>query len=380
MTRRIKVAASIADIAAADWDACAGPSDPFISHSFLLALEQSGSATRETGWSPLHLVATDADGQCVGVMPAYGKSHSYGEYVFDHGWADAYEQAGGRYYPKLQIAVPFSPVIGPRVLAKDKPSAAMLIAGAQQLCAEAGLSGAHATFISGEQAESFAQAGWLIRHDQQFHWHNRGYATFEDFLASLSSSKRKMIRKERQTALENGIRIEALTGSRLLESHWDHFWRFYQDTGARKWGQPYLTRRFFSLLGETMADRVLLLLAYRDGQPIAGALNLIGSECLYGRYWGCIEDHSCLHFELCYYQAIDYAITHGLALVQAGAQGPHKIARGYDPVITRSAHYIVHPGLRSAIADFLLRERVQVGAAIDYLGTRTPYRRIEEAE
>ena len=300
-------------------------------------------------------------------MPAYVKSHSLGEYVFDHGWADAFERVGGAYYPKLQIAVPFTPVPGRRLLAREPSLAPALIAAARQVVDTNGLSSAHATFIAPEEVELFRRAGWLIRTDSQFHWLNDGFASFDDFLATLASRKRKAIRKERRLAVE-GLEIVRLEGAAITEAHWDAFWAFYQDTGARKWGQPYLTRAFFSLLGERMAERLLLVLALRDGVPIAGALNLIGEEALYGRYWGALEDVPYLHFELCYYQAIEAAIERGLKRVEAGAQGAHKLARGYRPVPTFSAHYIADPRLRDAVADYLARERPAVAREIARAG------------
>jgi len=359
------------DVPATAWDACAGSANPFVAHAFFDALETSGSAVPETGWTPRHL-ALRKDGAITGLLPGYIKTHSQGEYVFDHNWADAFARAGGRYYPKWQLSVPFSPVPGPRLLGAGGST---LLAAATAEAARLGLSSIHATFIEPAQVPVFEEAGFLIRQDQQFHWHNRGYAGFDDFLAGLSSRKRKAIRKERAQAVAPGIRFRRVTGAALGEADWDAFWHFYQDTGARKWGRPYLSRRFFSLLGERMADRVLLIFAERDGRPVAGALNLIGRDALYGRYWGCIEDHPCLHFETCYYQAIDFAIDHGLARVEAGAQGPHKLARGYEPVATWSAHWIAHPGFRAAVADFLERERAAVTQEIAYLGQFTPYRR-----
>jgi hypothetical protein len=307
-------------------------------------------------------------------MPAYLKSHSQGEYVFDHAWADAYERAGGDYYPKLQIAVPFTPVPGPRLLAHRPGLKAGLIAAAEALVRQNGLSSAHATFIAADEVELFEQAGWLIRIDSQFHWHNEGVADFEEFLASLSSRKRKTIRKERAAAVA-GLEVVHLRGEAIGEAEWDAFWRFYQDTGARKWGRPYLTRRFFSLLGERMADRILLVLALRDGVAVAGALNLIGEDALYGRYWGALVDVPHLHFEICYYQAIDFAIANGLSRVEAGAQGSHKLARGYRPVPTYSAHFLADPGLRRAVADYLVREREAVVQEIGALEELTPFRK-----
>jgi hypothetical protein len=369
-----RVAAGVSSFDAGDWDACAGTGNPFLSHAFLSALEESGSATHRTGWQPVPIAIDGPDGRLAAVLPAYAKSHSQGEYVFDHNWAVAYERAGGRYYPKLQIAVPFTPVPGRRLLARDPGLAPALIAAAENLVRSNGLSSAHATFIAPEEAPLFEQAGWLIRIDSQFHWHNDGYGSFDDFLASLSSRKRKAIRKERATATE-GLRVEHLTGGEIEERHWDAFWHFYQDTGARKWGRPYLTRRFFSLLGERMADRVLLVFAMEGDTPVAGALNLIGADTLYGRYWGTTADVPHLHFEICYYQAIDFAIANGLAQVEAGAQGEHKLSRGYRPVPTFSAHYLVDPHLRDAVANFLEAERRAVAQEIIILDEMAPFKR-----
>jgi len=369
-----RIAEGVASIPAAQWDACAGDGNPFLSHAFLSALEASGSVGPATGWQSLPIVIEDADGVPAAIAPAYAKSHSQGEYVFDHAWADAYERAGGRYYPKIQVAVPFTPVPGPRLLLRDPALAPALIAGIAALTDNNRLSSAHATFVDEAQLPLFEQAGWLVRAGTQFHWHNRDYADFDAFLSDLSSRKRKAIRKERERAIE-GLTIRHLTGAEITEAHWDAFWVFYQDTGSRKWGRPYLTRSFFSLLGEAMGDRVLLMLAERDGRPIAGALNLIGADTLYGRYWGCVEDVPFLHFELCYYQAIDAAIARGLARVEAGAQGEHKLARGYAPVTTWSAHYIPDPGFRRAIADYLAHERDAVAQEQDYLGELAPFKR-----
>ncbi len=316
-----------------------------------------------------------ADDRPAAILPAYLKSHSQGEYVFDHAWANAFERAGGSYYPKLQISVPFTPATGPRLLLRDPAMAPALLLAAETLCRQNGLSSAHATFIEPDTLAPFEIAGWLIREDQQFHWENAGYADFEQFLGALASRKRKAIRKERAAALEDGVTIEHLTGADITEAHWDVFWHFYQDTGARKWGQPYLKRQFFSLVGERMGERTLLMLAKRGGDYIAGALNFIGSETLYGRYWGCSEDVPFLHFELCYYQAIDWAIAHGRRRVEAGAQGSHKLARGYLPTITRSAHFIADAGLRRAIADYLDRERAAVVAHAAELAAMGPFRR-----
>lgn len=374
MTVTARVVARAADIAAADWDACAGTANPFVSHAFIDALEQSGSAVDEAGWRPVHIVVDDADGHPAAIAPAYLKSHSQGEYVFDFAWADAFQRAGGRYYPKLQIASPFSPVPGPRLLLRDDADAPALIAAIESAVAQWNLSSAHATFVDPAQIPVFEAAGWLIRTGEQFHWTNDSYADFDGFLAALSSRKRKAIRRER-TAAQDGIEIVHLTGAAITEAHWDIFWTFYQDTGARKWGHPYLTRAFFSMLGERMAEKVLLILAKDGERVIAGALNLIGADTLYGRYWGCSEDRPFLHFELCYYQAIDAAIARGLQRVEAGAQGHHKLARGYLPVKTWSAHHIAHPGLKRAIADFLERERAAIAADIDAINEMTPFRR-----
>ncbi|CAN5292594.1 GNAT family N-acetyltransferase [soil metagenome] len=373
----VRVHDSVSAIDPAAWDACAGSANPFVSHAFLSILEESGSVGEGTGWQPLPLVVEASDGTIVAAAPAYAKSHSQGEYVFDHGWADAWERAGGRYYPKIQIAAPFSPVPGPRLLLRDADAAEALIAGIETLVRTNELSSAHATFVEEAQLPLFRAAGWLIRQDSQFHWTNDGYASFDDFLAQLSSRKRKDIRKEREKAKE-GLEIVHLTGAAIEERHWDAFWHFYQDTGARKWGQPYLTRRFFSLLGERMGERVILMLAMKDGEAIAGALNLIGADTLYGRYWGCSIDVPFLHFELCYYQAIDAAIALGLARVEAGAQGSHKLARGYRPVPTWSAHYLPDAGFRRAVADFLRRESQAVERDRDYLDAHAPFRKQAE--
>jgi uncharacterized protein len=369
-----RVAPGVASFAAADWDACAGADNPFLTHAFLSALEESGSATARTGWQPIPVAIDGPDGRPAAVLPAYAKSHSQGEYVFDHSWAAAYERAGGRYYPKLQIAVPFTPVPGRRLLTRDPTLAPALISAAENVVRSNRLSSAHATFVAAEEVALFERAGWLIRVDSQFHWHNDGYQSFDDFLASLSSRKRKTIRKERAAALA-GLRVEHIIGDAIEERHWDAFWRFYQDTGSRKWGRPYLTRRFFSLLGEHMAERILLVFAMRGDEPIAGALNLIGADALYGRYWGTMADVPHLHFELCYYQAIDYAIANGLARVEAGAQGEHKLSRGYRPVPTYSAHYLADPHLRTAVADFLERERLAVAHEIAVLDEMAPFKK-----
>lgn len=369
-----RIAQGVAAISAVGWDACAGTGNPFVSHAFLSILERSGSVSARAGWQSLPIVIDGADGAPAAIAPAYAKSHSQGEYVFDHGWADAWQQAGGSYYPKLQIAVPFTPVPGPRLLLRDETLAPALIGAIEAVTEQNGLSSAHVTFVDEGQLPWFAAAGWLLRAGTQFHWHNDDYASFEDFLAALASRKRKAIRKERAAALE-GLRVRHLTGAEIEEAHWDAFWDFYQDTGSRKWGRPYLTREFFSLLGAEMADQVLLIFAERDGVPVAGALNLIGADALYGRYWGCREDVPFLHFELCYYQAIDAAIARGLARVEAGAQGDHKLARGYQPVTTWSAHYIPDPGFRRAVAEFLTRERAAIADEQAFLGELMPFKR-----
>jgi uncharacterized protein len=387
----VRVVQRIAAVPASEWDACARGSDsrgnvarpdnPFISHAFLHALEESGSATRATGWLPQHLVLEDATGGIAACMPCYLKSHSYGEYVFDHAWADAYERVGGSYYPKLQAAVPFTPVTGPRLLVREDSDrterAALLLQAAATLADRLEASSLHVTFPTREEWELAGKLGFLQRNDQQFHWRNENYRSFEDFLAALASRKRKSIRGERKRAIEGGIETEWVTGADLSEAHWDAFFAFYTDTGSRKWGSPYLTRTFFSLIGETMRDQILLVLAKRGGRTIAGALIFIGADALYGRYWGALEEHACLHFEVCYYQAIDFAIAHKLARVEAGAQGAHKLARGYLPVQTYSAHWIRDPGLRRAIADYLKRERLAVAHEIALLGEESPYRRVQ---
>ena len=369
-----KLAGSVGAFDAAAWDALVPDANPFMRHGFLTALEDSGSVGEGTGWQPAPVVIENEAGELLAALPAYLKGHSQGEYVFDHAWADAYERAGGRYYPKLQIAAPFTPASGPRLLLNDPALAAPLLSAAEQLCAQNGFSGAHATFIDSEQVPLFEAAGWLIRHDIQFHWTNRGYADFEDFLAQLSSRKRKDLRKERAAA-QAEVEIVRLRGADIRPQHWDAFWHFYQDTGQRKWGSPYLTRAAFDLIHQRLGEAVLLILAYQDGAPIAGAMNVIGKDALYGRYWGALREVRFLHFELSYYQAIDAAIELGLARVEAGAQGGHKLARGYEPVQTTSAHWIGDPGFRAAIEDFLTRERAGVAADANYLETRTPYRK-----
>ncbi|MGN6287040.1 MAG: GNAT family N-acetyltransferase [Afipia sp.] len=388
---------SIAHVPAADWNACAHPAqrtaggaeeasggksrsgyNPFVSHAFLAALEDSGSAAPRTGWGPRHLVAR-LDGEIVGVVPCYLKSHSQGEYVFDHGWADAFERAGGDYYPKLQASVPFTPATGPRLLIREgvdtERVAEALAGGLIGLCDAVHASSVHVTFARRREADFLADRGFLLRTDRQFHWRNEGYKTFEDFLATLVSRHRKAIRRERRDALASDITIHHLTGSDITEDAWDAFFEFYMETGSRKWGRPYLNRKFFSLIGETMADDVLLVMAKRNGRWIAGAINFIGSETLFGRNWGAIEHHPFLHFEVCYYQAIDFAIARGLKTVEAGAQGEHKIARGYLPQTTRSAHYIANPSLRRAISDYLEHERAYVRDSVRELTEAAPFRK-----
>jgi predicted N-acyltransferase len=404
----ITVLGSLSEIRRADWDAVANPGwehlsgalrpsgptlhveyeaeayNPFLSYDFLEALEASGSASARTGWVPRHLVLADANGTPKGIVPCYAKSHSQGEYVFDHGWAQAYERAGGRYYPKLQVSVPFTPATGRRLLVRPGPDAPqtrrILVTGLAALAHQAGVSSVHATFLVPQDSAAFEGEHWLARTDQQFHWPNRGYRDFDDFLETFQSRKRKQVRRERRDALSDGISIEALTGTSITEAHWDAFYRFYMDTGSRKWGRPYLNRVFFSLLGARMADRVLLVIASRHGKPIAGALNMIGSDALYGRYWGAIEEQPFLHFEVCYYQAIDFAIRNGLSRVEAGAQGEHKLARGYLPTTTHSAHHIVDPGFRAAVDRYLAHERREVEMIQEALSEHAPYRAAAEID
>ena len=371
----VTVLPSLDRIAAADWDGTGADGNPFTTHRFLSALERSKSVSGRSGWQPAHLVAQDAAGAVVGVAPLYAKSHSQGEYIFDHAWANAYERAGGAYYPKLQGAVPFTPVTGPRLIARDPAVQAALLQGMQTLAGRAGMSGVHVTFCTEAERRLGEAQGWLGRTTTQYHWQNDGYADYEDFLSRLSSRKRKALRKERARANEFGGRIRALRGDEIAPRHWDAMWAFYQDTGGRKWGRPYLTRAFFEALHETMRDDCLLVIAERDGRPVAGALNLIGADTLYGRYWGCIEDHPFLHFELCYHRAIDWAIAHGLARVEAGAQGEHKLARGYLPAATHSIHWIADPGFRAALAAHLEDEDAAVGDDMAETAAFGPYRR-----
>ena len=391
----VRVVGAIADIGRDAWDAVANPGwpsdrpleagcegggvayNPFLSFDFLDCLEQSGCVTKRTGWTPQHLVIEERGGPLAGAMPLYLKSHSMGEYVFDHGWADAYRRAGGHYYPKLQASVPFTPATGRRLLTSEGPDAEArrraLAKAATDLAKRQQLSSVHVTFMPEEEWELCAALGYLQRIDQQFHFENRGYRDFEDFLDGLVSRKRKVLKRERREALA-GLSVELLTGSDLTEAAWDAFFDFYMDTGSRKWGRPYLNRQFFSMVSERMADRILLALACSNGRPIAGALNFIGSETLYGRYWGAVEHHPFLHFELCYYQAIDWAIAHGLKRVEAGAQGEHKVARGYAPTPTYSAHWIADPNFRRAVAHYLDQERAQVLLDVEDLSELMPFR------
>jgi len=379
----LRVVDTLAGVDVAEWDACAlapgSAGNPFLSHGFLKALEDSKSVGRRTGWQPQYLLAEAADGALLGAVPLYVKSHSQGEYIFDHGWAQAFERAGGRYYPKLQAAVPFTPVPGPRLFTRPGPMAdavrEAMIDMLAKIADDNGISSVHATFCSKADWKSFGARGWLLRLGRQYHWSNAGYKTFDDFLAALASRKRKAIRKERESVRREGLTIHQLSGDDLKPRHWDAFFAFYMDTGGRKWGSPYLTRSFFDILGDTMADKVVLVMAEADGRPVGGALNLKGDDTLYGRYWGCLESHAFLHFEACYYQAIDYAITHGLQRVEAGAQGDHKIQRGYLPVKTFSAHWIVDKGFRRAVDDFLKRERPAVEDEIEGLMQYSPFRK-----
>jgi predicted N-acyltransferase len=400
---KIRLAPTLAALPAAAWNACALsstaqvidedngddlspdlstralPTNPFVSHEFLSSLEASASVGPRTGWQPQYLLVENGNGELIAAAPSYLKGHSRGEYVFDQGWAEAFEHAGGDYYPKLQVSVPFTPATGPRLLVKPGPLAeaarAALVQGLKSVTTSNGLSSAHITFMPETDWRALGEQGFLLRTDQQFHWHNRGYATFDDFLADLSSRKRKAIRRERKDALSAGIEVHGLTGADLTESVWDAFFAFYMETGSRKWGRPYLTREFFSIVGEKMAGRILLVMAKRSGRWIAGAINFIGADALYGRNWGAVEHHPFLHFELCYYQAIDYAIRHKLARVEAGAQGEHKLARGYLPATTYSAHFIANPALRRAIDDYLKRERRYVAAAAEELAAAAPFRK-----
>ncbi|RXT21087.1 GNAT family N-acetyltransferase [Rhizobium leguminosarum] len=388
----IRVERSFTAISPESWSRLSGASktcgtlayNPFVSHAFLSSLEESGSADAHTGWLGHHLLLETDRGELVGALPGYLKNHSQGEYVFDHGWADAFERAGGRYYPKLQCSIPFTPATGPRLLVTEGlprlPIQSAIAESLKEVVRRLGISSAHITFVPDEEIGVFEMDGYLHRTDQQFHFINDGYANHEEFLETLASRKRKALRKERRAALENGISIDWLTGRDLTERIWDQFFKFYMDTGGRKWGRPYLTRKFYSLIGERMADDILLVMAKRDGRYIAGAINFIGGDTLYGRHWGCIEDHPFLHFEVCYHQAIDFALSKGLKRVEAGAQGEHKLARGYLPVTTHSAHYVAHAGLRRAIGDYLARERADVEQMSELLTEHSPFRKGERQQ
>ncbi|NYT30044.1 MULTISPECIES: GNAT family N-acetyltransferase [Rhizobium] len=388
----IRVERSFTAISPESWSRLSGASktcatiayNPFVSHAFLSSLEESGSADAESGWLGHHLLLETGRGELIGALPGYLKNHSQGEYVFDHGWADAFERAGGRYYPKLQCSIPFTPATGPRLLVAEGlqrlPIQSAIAEGLKEVVRRLGISSAHITFVPDEEIGVFEMDGYLHRTDQQFHFINDGYANHEEFLETLASRKRKALRKERRAALENGISIDWLTGRDLTERIWDQFFKFYMDTGGRKWGRPYLTRKFYSLIGERMADDILLVMAKRDGRYIAGAINFIGGDTLYGRHWGCIEDHPFLHFEVCYHQAIDFALSKGLKRVEAGAQGEHKLARGYLPVTTHSAHYVAHAGLRRAIGDYLARERADVEQMSELLTEHSPFRKGERLQ
>ena len=408
MSFKLRIATTISAVDPVAWDLCANPQiesdfntlqpasdstpqaveslsqgerfNPFITHAFLSALELSGSVGKGTGWTPAYVLIEDDNATLHAAAPSYVKTNSQGEYVFDHGWAQAYERAGGRYYPKIQVSVPFTPATGRRLLARSPDAEQQLIAGLRSLRASVKASSLHLTFLEKAASERLTQAGFLPRNDQQFHFFNEGYASFEDFLAALSSKKRKNIRRERKDAVSNGITIEQITGDAIKEHHWDAFYEFYMDTGARKWGQPYLTRKFFSEIGKSMPQHILLVMAKRNGRYIAGAINFIGRDALYGRNWGAIEHHPFLHFELCYYQAIDFAISRRLSRVEAGAQGEHKLSRGYKPVITYSAHDIADPGLKRAIADYLEHERREVAEITTILGEHTPFKRLSQPE
>lgn len=364
-----RLVSGVSAVPAAQWDALAGTGDPFVSHAFLALLEESGSVGPDTGWTPLPILV-EREGRTVATAPAYLKTHSQGEYVFDHGWADAWERAGRAYYPKLQVAVPFTPCVGRRLLGTERNA---MLAALESVAVQNGLSSAHITFLTDDEVKAAEACGWLRRDGLQYHWFNRGYASFDDFLSRLTSRKRKAIRKERAAAIE-GLEIVELRGSEIEAHHWDAMWRFYQHTGARKWGRPYLTREFFDRVGAAMNEAALMFLALSDGRPIAGALNFIGADTLYGRYWGAEEERPFLHFELSYYRAIDWAIGHGLACIQAGAQGEHKLARGYEPVITPSVHYLPDAGFRRAVANFLEREREAIAAELDWAREALPYR------
>ncbi|RYE34814.1 MAG: N-acetyltransferase [Hyphomicrobiales bacterium] len=401
----VRVATSLKAVPAGAWNACANPhaladaispsaalpgdpaldrDNPFVSHEFLVALEDSRCTGGRTGWSPAYLLVEDDSGQLLAAAPSFLKSHSQGEYVFDHGWADAYERAGGRYYPKLQVAAPFTPATGPRLLVAEgmraEEARAALVGGLEALRGQTRSSSVHVTFVQEPDVTTLKQAGYIERNDLQFHWQNEGFKTYDDFLATLASRKRKALKRERREALANGIAVDVLSGNDLTEAVWDDFFSFYEDTGTRKWGRPYLNRAFFSAVGAAMGERIVLVMAKRAGRYIAGAINFRGANTLYGRNWGCIEDHPFLHFEVCYHQAIDYAIAHGLARVEAGAQGEHKLARGYRPVMTRSLHHIADPGLRRPVAAYLAQEREQIAAAREALAAESPFRKTDTAD
>ena len=364
-----RIARGVGDLPAAQWNELAGSGDPFLSRAFLSLFEQSGSVGEGSGWTPLP-VLVEREGRVTAAAPAYLKSHSQGEYVFDHGWADAWERAGRAYYPKLQVAVPFTPCVGSRLLGDDRNA---LLAALETVTVQNGLSSAHITFLTDGECEAAEARGWLRRDGLQFHWFNRGYASFDDFLGALSSRKRKAIRKERAAAIAH-LEIATLRGSEIEPAHWDAMWHFYQHTGGRKWGRPYLTRDWFDRAGDVMGETALMFLALDGGRPVAGALNFIGADTLYGRYWGATEERPFLHFELSYYRAIDWVIEHGLRTIQAGAQGEHKLARGYEPVITPSVHFLPDPGFRRAVADFLMREREAIRSELEWARTALPYR------
>ena len=378
MVLSVRAVQSLSEIDEATWQRFANlegsPRDPFLSYAFLNALEQSGSVSADVGWLPYHLVLEDEAKQPLGVMPLYLKGHSQGEYIFDYSWADAFERAGGRYYPKMLSAIPFTPATGRRLLVASSEHESALVSGAAQIASEMNISSVHLNFLDQAAWRRRGDEGWLLRTHKQYHWQNQGYKTFDDFLDCLSSKKRKNIKRERRDALANDLEILRLTGAEITEAHWDAFYQFYIDTGSRKWGTPYLTRSFFSLVSATMAEDILLVMVRRDGRYIAGAINFIGGDCLFGRNWGCIEHHPFLHFEVCYYQAIEFAIEHGLSRVEAGAQGEHKLARGYMPSHTYSAHWIVHDGFRDAVGRYLEEERTHVAEEIDYLEQFSPFK------
>ena len=374
----VRAVESLSEIGEATWQRFANlegsPRDPFLSYAFLNALEQSGSVSADVGWLPYHLVLEDEAKQPLGVMPLYLKGHSQGEYIFDYSWADAFERAGGRYYPKMLSAIPFTPATGRRLLVASSEHESALVSGAAQIASEMNISSVHLNFLDQAAWRRRGDEGWLLRTHKQYHWQNQGYKTFDDFLDCLSSKKRKNIRRERRDALANDLEIQRLTGAEITEAHWDAFYQFYIDTGSRKWGSAYLTRLFFSLVGAAMAEDILLVMVRRDGRYVAGAINFIGGDCLFGRNWGCIEHHPFLHFEVCYYQAIEFAIEHGLSRVEAGAQGEHKLARGYMPSHTYSAHWIVHDGFRDAVGRYLEEERTHIAEEIDYLEQFSPFK------